>query len=204
MERVLAKGGQSQQRKGVYVLWALLRGMYPNSDNEEWFRWLSCPSLLLLSDFHPRSMHFPPGDDNDDILAPAEESIKNLYSNGHETQDMQPGGESTFAGWTEPALRSDRMSWSLIGLSHALAYELGIFGSFSEGSRSPDGRFKRQGGSPAYYKRADRIERLLYIYITQACGRFGFPSMYPDRMNKFNLSSINEGYRSGKSFNHEC
>ncbi|KAL9101714.1 MAG: hypothetical protein Q9163_003057 [Psora crenata] len=125
-------------------------------------------SLLLLSDFHPRSMHFPPNDDDEDILAPDEEGLKGLSS--AENDLPPPGSESTFAGWTEPAVRSDRMSWSLIGFAHALAYELGIFGTYSDGIVSVDGRPKRRGGSLTHDQRIDRLERLLYIYMTQACG----------------------------------
>ena len=105
-------------------------------------------------------------------------------------------GNGILSGWTESALRSDRMTWSLIGLSHALAYELGIFGNYSDGLKIEDGLVKRQGG---YQKRADRIERLLYIYITQACGRFGFPSLFPDSVNKFQIATIlDRSYNAGR------
>ncbi|KAL9128162.1 MAG: hypothetical protein Q9217_003105 [Psora testacea] len=151
-------------------------------------------SLLLLSDFHPRSMHFPPNDDDEDILAPDEEELKGLSS--AEDNALPPGSESTFAGWAEPAVRSDRMSWSLIGFAHALAYELGIFGTYSDGIVSVDGRVKRQGGPLTHHKRADRLERLLYIYMTQACGRFGFPSMHPDHITAHNLATMRDGFTS--------
>ena len=154
-------------------------------------------SLLLLSDFHPRSMHFPPNDDDEDILVPDEAGLKDLSS--VENNILPPGSESTFAGWTEPAVRSDRMSWSLIGFAHALAYELGIFGTYSDGIVTVDGRVKRQGGPLTHHKRADRLERLLYIYMTQACGRFGFPSMYPDNITAHNLATMRDGFTSGQS-----
>lgn len=154
-------------------------------------------SLLLLSDFHPRSIHFPPSDDDDGILAPTEEDLKDNASTGGEAHEM-PASDSTFAGWTESALRSDRMSWSLIGTSYGLAYELGIFGNFSDGVVSPDRRLPRQGGSLPDNQRVDRIQRLLYIYITHASGRFGFPSMYPDHINAINVSHVMGRFDSGK------
>ena len=141
-------------------------------------------------------MHFPPNDDDEDVLAPDEEGLRGLSSAENDT--VLPGNESTFAGWTEPAVRSDRMSWSLIGFAHALAYELGIFGTYADGVVSIDGRVKRQGGPLLHHKRADRLERLLYIYMTQACGRFGFPSMYPDHITAYNLASMREGFTSGQ------
>ena len=140
-------------------------------------------------------MHFPPNDDDEDILAPDEEGLKGLSSG--ESLDLSSNRESTFAGWAEPAVRSDRMSWSLIGFAHALAYELGIFGTYSDGILSVDGRAKRQEGPLTHQQRADRLERLLYIYMTQASGRFGFPSMYPDDITAHNLATMRDGFISG-------
>ncbi|CAD6567272.1 MAG: hypothetical protein ASARMPREDX12_000176 [Alectoria sarmentosa] len=143
-------------------------------------------SLLLLNEFHPRSMHFPPSDDDDDILAPADDA------------NTPPEEKSLYMGstWSEPAVRSDRMCWSLIGTSYVLAYELGIFGTYSDGVLSVDGIVKRSGGPTAYNKRADRIERMLYVFITQASGRFGIPSMYSDQINQFAIESVKEGFVS--------
>lgn len=144
-------------------------------------------SLLLLNEFHPRSMHFPPRDDDDDILAPADDA------NAPADENVLYMGST----WSEPALRSDRMCWSLIGTSYVLAYELGIFGTYSDGVLSVDGRVKRKGGQTAYNKRADRIERMLYVFITQASGRFGIPSMYSDQINQVAIESVKEGFVSG-------
>ena len=188
---------QSWQRRVDYEHRGLLRGQYlPVTVPRHLGIIRFACSLLLLSDFHPRSMHFPPNDDDEDILAPDEEGLRGLSS--AENDAVPPGSESTFAGWTEPAVRSDRMSWSLIGFAHALAYELGIFGTYADGVVSVDGRVKRQGGPLMHHKRADRLERLLYIYMTQACGRFGFPSMYPDHITAYNLASMRDGFTSGQ------
>lgn len=142
-------------------------------------------------------MHFPPHNDDEDILAPDEEGLRGLSS--AENQTVSSENETTIAGETEPAVRSNRMSWSLIGFANVLAYEIGIFGTFSDGLISVDGRVKRQGGPLTYHKRADRLERLLYIYITQACGRFGFPSMYPNHITNYTLASIGDNFSSGSS-----
>lgn len=137
-------------------------------------------SLLLLSEFHPRSMHFPPGDDGDDILATADEDMIS-YPRSRGAQEPPSFGESTVVGWSEPALRSDRMCWSLIGMSYTLAFELGVFGNFQDGVRSPQSPGARSSArlsSSSHEQRKDRIERLLYIYINSAAGRFGIPTMY--------------------------
>ena len=143
-------------------------------------------SLLLLNEFHPRSMHFPPRDDDDDILVPADDA------NSPVDEKLLSVGSP----WSEPAVRSDRMCWSLIGTSYVLAYELGIFGTYSDGALSVNGRVRRKGGLTTYNKRADRIERMLYVFITQASGRFGIPSMYSDEINKFAIESVKEGFDS--------
>ena len=144
-------------------------------------------SLLLLNEFHPRSMHFPPRDDDDDILAPADDATT-------PTDENAPYMGST---WSEPAVRSDRMCWSLIGTSYILAYELGIFGTYSEGILSTDAIVKGKGGAIAGSERTDRIERMLYVFITQASGRFGIPSMYSDQINQSAIESVKEGFASG-------
>ena len=163
--------GQSRLRQIVSVKYEMLK--YPFS-------------LLLLSDFHPRSMHFPPVGEDDELMAPS----LDRPAGGLEEPESPTEGNGILSGWTESALRSDRMTWSLIGLSHALSYELGIFGNYTDGLSIVDGRVRQPGG-PEKQKRADRIERLLYIYITQACGRFGFPSLFPDAgSNKFQIATI--------------
>ena len=136
-------------------------------------------SLLLLSEYHPRSMHFPPGDDGDDILTTLDEERNSDYRN-NATREQPSFGETTVVSWSEPALRSDRMCWSLIGMSYTLAYELGVFGNYQNGLRSPqfaESRVNEPSLSPCE-QRIDRIERLLYIYIHTASGRFGLPTMY--------------------------
>lgn len=127
-------------------------------------------SLLLLSDWHPRSMHFPPGDDGDDIvlpLPPESESREALVF-------TLPG--NPHAGWTEPALRSDKMCWSLVSFAYTLSYELGIFDSLVDHGRwYPHPQAKTANDC----SRANRIGRVLHIYVSQTCGRLGFPNILP-------------------------
>ena len=137
-------------------------------------------------------MHFPPRDDDDEILAPAEDESMG----GAPVNDWN--GDSTIGGWSEPAIRSDRMCWSLIGMSYILAYELGIFGSYADGITPVEQRVQRVRGSPAQRLREERVERALYIFTTQASGRFGLPSMYSDHVNRFNLARLQQGSPSGK------
>ncbi|KAL8870394.1 MAG: hypothetical protein Q9174_003553, partial [Haloplaca sp. 1 TL-2023] len=136
-------------------------------------------SLLLLTEFHPRSMHFPPGDDGDDILTSLDDEPIDTTEKGP-YRDPPVFGQATVASWSEPALRSDRMCWSLIGMAHTLAFELGVFGDFHNGVRIPRSSGRSITDLPTILReqRVDRIERLLYVYINSACGRFGFPTMH--------------------------
>lgn len=151
-------------------------------------------SLLLLSDFHPRSMHFPPGDDVDEIFASSDGDMAIDEAQGRISVD-----NSTFAGWIEPALRSDRMCWSLVGTAYILAYELGIFGNYADGIRTLDGDIKCRSGHFDNRQRTNRIERLLYIYVTQTSGRLGFPSVFHHKfIEEMDLSNIEQALTPGK------
>lgn len=142
----------------------------------------SIESLLLLSEFHPRAMHFPPADDSDETLFPPEtepHSSRDRYLN-----DPESDSRSAFTAWTEPSLRSGRMCWSLIGTAMYLAHEVGIFGGYGDG--------RQDQGSPAERRRAKCIERLLFIYITQTSGRLGIPSLFRDGRGPQDLRDLEE------------
>lgn len=142
-------------------------------------------------------MHFPPRDDEDDILTTVDEETYHRPSDS----DRPTNGDSTLAGsWSEPALRSDRMCWSLIGTSLVLAYEIGIFGRYADGIQIQDARIKRQNLAAAERQRIDRIERLLYIFHLQCSGRFGLPIMYADQINRFSLADVQQDFPSGEFF----
>jgi len=76
----------------------------------------SIQALLLMTEWHPRSLHFPPENDGwDASLAP---SADDVYAprdprNDHDSQRWR---EDVF----EPAKRSDRLSWMLLGIAVTL------------------------------------------------------------------------------------
>lgn len=135
-------------------------------------------SLLLLSDWLPRSMHFPPGDDANELTAP----LRNI--------DPFEGSEESgyaHANWTEPAIRSDRMCWSLVGMAYTLSWELGVFDSLVESGRWSPGPQDKTWYDP---ERADRIGRMLLVYVSQTCGRLGYPNMMPSQGNETNFNFL--------------
>ena len=124
-------------------------------------------------------MHFPPGDDGDDLLAPMPGEMTE--------QDVSGSSRNIHAGWTEPAIRSDRMCWSLIGMAYTLSFELGVFDSLIESGRwSPGPQAKTEYEA----ERADRIGRMLLVYVSQTCGRLGFPNMMPSQGNETNFNFL--------------
>jgi len=134
-------------------------------------------ALLLLTDWQPRALHFPPSDDDTRLLDDGSPDPL-LDPNGSATMhddDLAGGPSDThdslpYASWLEPAWRCDRMSLMLLGLAQALAFELGVFDTSHYGCQHQHGP-----GSDCVRKR--RIRRLLLVYIAQTCGRMGIQSM---------------------------
>lgn len=136
-------------------------------------------ALLILTDWHPRNLHFPPGDDENTLLDTEAQS----HNRGDKDMDIDPEsignkgttgfseGRLAFQKWLEPAWRSDRMSWMLLSTAQALAFELGVFDHKSEVKGAPE--------TPAEQARKRRLRRLILVFITHSSGRLGIPSMLP-------------------------
>lgn len=136
-------------------------------------------ALLILTDWHPRNLHFPPGDDENALLD-LDAQTQSRYEKELETEvdntanrvpNSAAEGRLAFQKWLEPAWRSDRMSWMLLSTAQALAFELGVFDQKSDA--------KAVGESPSEQTRKRRLRRLILVYITQSSGRLGIPSMLP-------------------------
>ncbi|RDW63145.1 Zn(II)2Cys6 transcription factor domain-containing protein [Aspergillus mulundensis] len=135
-------------------------------------------ALLILTDWHPRNLHFPPGDDENALLdldAQAGRYDKDLDNDGeptaHRGSHGAPEGKLAFQTWLEPAWRSDRMSWMLLSTAQALAFELGVFDQKNDAKSLTE--------PPAEQTRKRRLRRLILVYISQSSGRLGIPSMLP-------------------------
>ena len=136
-------------------------------------------ALLILTDWHPRNLHFPPGDDENTLLDREAQSQsradKDPEHDGDQTNARGatafPEGRLAFQKWLEPAWRSDRMSWMLLSTAQALAFELGVFDHKSEPKGMPD--------SATEHARKRRLRQLILVFITHSSGRLGIPSMLP-------------------------
>ncbi|KAL1965679.1 hypothetical protein VTN77DRAFT_5179 [Rasamsonia byssochlamydoides] len=127
-------------------------------------------ALLILTDWHPRNLHFPPGDDENTLLDSdaLPRSDRDGENDGRAQSSSGPEGRLAFQKWLEPTWRSDRMSWMLLSTAQALAFELGVF----DKKNTP-------GESAAEQVRKRRVRRLIIVYVTQSSGRLGIPSMLP-------------------------
>ncbi|KAL1996230.1 hypothetical protein VTN49DRAFT_282 [Thermomyces lanuginosus] len=127
-------------------------------------------ALLILTDWHPRNLHFPPGDDENTLLD-ADALLPPQRDNEGDSKGPSSGleGRVAFQKWLEPTWRADRMSWMLLSAAQALAFELGVFDD-----KAPSGN-----ESVAEQARKRRVRRLILVYVTQSSGRLGIPSMLP-------------------------
>ena len=131
----------------------------------------SIKALLLMTEWHPRSLHFPPENDGwDSSLAPSVDD--------HYPDSDRSGATASSMRWREevfePAKRSDRMSWMLLGLATTLAHELGVFQELDleddlDQQMSPHNRI--------------RTRRLLFLYVNQLSLRLGCTSFLPQSVS---------------------
>ncbi|KAJ5173249.1 hypothetical protein N7492_005842 [Penicillium capsulatum] len=130
-------------------------------------------ALLLMAEWHPRSLHFPPETDgwDDDLITTAPKPPDNSKSNDNSAnrwlEDM-----------IEPSRRSDQMSWMLLGCALSLAHELGIFETEESESGDEEKEWREQ-----MMLRRQRVQRLLYVYINQLAWRIGCMSPIPQSLN---------------------
>ncbi|KAL6354329.1 hypothetical protein LRP88_11657 [Fusarium phalaenopsidis] len=129
----------------------------------------SIQALLLITEWHPRAIRFPPESDGwDHGLAPG---VDDSY--GHPHGVIDPNAIRWREEVFEPAKRSDRMSWSLVGLATTLAHELGVFQD--TGDEIDDSTV---GSQPSRL----RIQRLLFLYVHQLTLRLGCTSIFPQTL----------------------
>ncbi|KAI9713064.1 MAG: hypothetical protein M1820_001049 [Bogoriella megaspora] len=135
-------------------------------------------SLLLLTEWHPRTLHFPPGVDSEALLEPDE--LQSRADGQLPTANTTPSQKES---WLEPCWRSDRMCWMLLGNAMALAIELGVFDQDKKNGASQLEQ-PQDEISLALQTRKDNVKKLLLIYVTQISGRLGYISMLPRNLSE--------------------
>jgi hypothetical protein len=121
----------------------------------------TCEALLLLLEWYPRTLHFPPIDNDTNSIIVRDGTTHHITSQGRYGR-MRSGVD-----WLR---RSDRMCWSLLGLAQSLATELGMFDK--QGITTEDYDYRSQDDM----QRVHRIRRLIWVFSVQTSGRLGATS----------------------------
>jgi hypothetical protein len=147
-------------------------------------------SLMILTEWHPRALHFPPQEATDELMLPSYDA-PDTFSVDEDEERRMPGGigGKRIESWLEPAWRSDRMCWMLLSTALGLSYELGVFDDVEAmkeaGADRPEEMLETN-----YVQRSSRIKRLLLIYLTQLAGRLGWTNMVPEQLRLFDGGEI--------------
>ncbi|KAF7506937.1 hypothetical protein GJ744_011068 [Endocarpon pusillum] len=141
----------------------------------------SIEALLLICEWHPRALHFPHETEGWDT---------SIYVSQNENDGKVPGSQpvsATSTRWLEdviePARRSDRMSWMLLGTALTLAHELGVFDD-DEKAISTASPMESKMDPGNVQMRKLRMRKLLYVYINQLASRLGCLSMFPQNLTQ--------------------
>lgn len=156
-------------------------------------------SLMILTEWHPRALHFPPSEVVDELMIPTYDSGLSSNETERSTNLAVGVGGRRVESWLEPAWRSDRMCWMLLTAAMGLGYELGVFDNIEELLET--GAISRpEYEEESYRLRAHRIKRLVLIYLSQLAGRLGWTNMVPESLRKqasLNRPSSVEGTTPG-------
>ncbi|KAK5746568.1 zinc finger transcriptional activator [Elasticomyces elasticus] len=137
----------------------------------------SVEALVLLTEWHPRMMHFPPEEADIELMLPSEPISTPVMP---EEDDMPKVDE-----WLEPVWRSDRMCWMLLGMAMNMAYEIGVFDAdWQRHTRNKDGQLPSAEGLQVYDRRRGSVRDLLLVYVTQTSGRLGLTTVLPSNYSK--------------------
>ncbi|KAL1953596.1 hypothetical protein VTO42DRAFT_2543 [Malbranchea cinnamomea] len=152
-------------------------------------------ALLLMSEWHPRSLHFPPESDlwdSDLMVAPPD-------SNKSSKEATTSASNTWLEEVIEPARRSDRMSWMLLGSGLTLAHELGVFDADDSRARSLISCPEIDSKTVDINQRRQRIQQLLYVFINQLASRLGCMSLMPQSLNHCVLAPLSSSQRTPAS-----
>lgn len=128
--------------------------------------------LLILTEWHVRGLQFPMDVEEIDWgidVTDDESSLPPTPAPGAVIEGLGDRIENIL----EPAYRSDRMSWMLLGNALALAYELGVFDDSDVSAPKPEAE------TSPFKVRSKRIQKLLLVYVLQLASRLGWTSMIP-------------------------
>jgi hypothetical protein len=135
-------------------------------------------ALVLLVEWNPRALHFPPESDDEDFMLPEgdptkaeDDDFSNMLVNGTGNEQKE--------SWLEPLWRSDRMAWMQMSNAIALAMELGVFDDMSIREFCENNPNIPILKIEAFWNRKKYLRELLPVYFIQLAGRLEFISKLP-------------------------
>jgi hypothetical protein len=140
-------------------------------------------SLVLLTEWHPRAMHFPPDEADEELMVPDHPvATPNVF----DPADHKGIGGQRMDAWLEPCWRSDRLCWMLLGIAMSLAFEIGVFdeSDWERHAHQMNGEPLSATDLRVYDKRRGNVRDIMLIYVTQTSGRLGVTSMLPATYSK--------------------
>ncbi|KAH8799762.1 C6 transcription factor [Xylogone sp. PMI_703] len=145
-------------------------------------------SLLMMTEWHPRSLHFPPEGDGWDS------NLIHLPPDADRESEPTTPSNQWLEEVIEPARRSDRMSWMLLGSALSLAHELGVFDSQNRQNEEA-GNGDTPGKINHRSRRDLRLQKLLHVFVNQLASRLGCTSFMPHSLN----IAVSDGYSADAS-----
>ena len=128
-------------------------------------------ALMLLTEWHPRAMHFPPDDDDGELLVPENPGQVSAGAMG-DTPIRLGGAEGRRVdSWLEPCWRSDRMCWLLLGIADALAWEIGVYDDTTQAEFRMHNPYLSNEKVQMYFGRKNHLKELLPLFKAQTSGR---------------------------------
>lgn len=151
----------------------------PNKVDHLWETLGVIEALMLLTEWHPRAMHFPPDDDDGELMIPENPGQTTATTMGD--IPIRIGGPEgrRVDSWLEPCWRSDRMCWLLLGIADSLAWEIGVYDETTEGEfrqYNPNLSFDKV---KMYFDRKNHLKELLPLFKVQTSGRLELTSHSP-------------------------
>ncbi|KAF7552171.1 hypothetical protein G7Z17_g4494 [Cylindrodendrum hubeiense] len=139
----------------------------------------SIEALLLMIEWHPRAIHFPPASDGWDSSLIISESDPRDDEFGNQADATEDSIVRWLGDVVAPAKTADRMAWMLLGCAQSLALELGLcdVGSKGDSASIPSQSLDLQA-------QKSRLCELLYIFMEQHSSRLGCPSMVPAALTR--------------------
>jgi hypothetical protein len=137
----------------------------------------SVEALILMSEWHPRALQFPPETDGwDSDFLMTNQDIRDPPCFNEEIPVSSRWREDV----VEPTKRFERMSWMVLNSALALAHELGVFDSGARLARQDDLVGLDAERYLEYLEvRRQRLPSLLFTFINALSSRIGCTSPMP-------------------------